>query len=112
GAEGPIIMTGGAVGSLVAQFFHFTSSERKTLMVAGAAAGMAAVFSAPLAALALSVELLLFEFKPRSLFPVAIAAAFAATLRRPLLGDGPIFPVPTHDIDFGVTALVFCVLAG
>lgn len=112
GAEGPIIMTGGAVGSLVAQFFHFTSSERKTLMVAGAAAGMAAVFSAPLAALALSVELLLFEFKPRSLFPVAIAAAFAATFRRPLLGEGPIFPVPTHDIDFGVTALVFCVLAG
>ena len=112
GAEGPIIMTGGAAGSLIAQFFHFTSSERKTLMVAGAAAGMAAVFAAPIAALALAVELLLFEFKPRSLFPVAVAAAIAATVRRPLLGDGPIFPVPAHHIEFGGTALFYCVLAG
>ncbi len=112
GAEGPIIMTGGAAGSLIAQFFHLTSSERKTLMVSGAAAGMAAVFAAPLAALALAVELLLFELKPRSLFPVAIASAVAATLRRPLLGDGPIFPVPAHPIDFGAQALFFCVLAG
>lgn len=112
GAEGPIIMTGGAFGSLIAQFFRLTSSERKTLMVAGAAAGMSAVFAAPLAALALAVELLLFEMKPRSLFPVAIASAIAATLRRPLLGDGPIFRVPAHSIEFGLTALVFCVLAG
>ncbi|HVL23801.1 MAG TPA: chloride channel protein [Thermomicrobiales bacterium] len=112
GAEGPIIMTGGAVGSLIAQFFRLTSSERKTLMVAGAAAGMAAVFSAPIAALGLAVELLLFEFKPRSLFPVAIASMIAATLRIPLLGGGPIFPVPAHHIDFGATPFLFCVLAG
>jgi H+/Cl- antiporter ClcA len=112
GAEGPIIMTGGAAGSLIAQFFHLTSTERKTLMVSGAAAGMAAVFSAPIAALALAVELLLFELKPRSLFPVAIAAAVAAMLRQPLLGDGPIFPVPAHAIDFGPEVLLFCALAG
>ncbi|MGB3330903.1 MAG: chloride channel protein [Thermomicrobiales bacterium] len=112
GAEGPIIMTGGAAGSLLAQFFHFTSSERKTLMVAGASAGMAAVFSAPVAALALAVELLLFEFKPRSLVPVAVASIVAATVRIPLLGHGPIFPVPHHQIDFGAKALFFCVLAG
>lgn len=112
GAEGPIIMTGGAAGSLIAQFFHLTSTERKTLMVAGAAAGMAAVFSTPIAALALAVELLLFEFKPRSLVPVALASVVAATLRRPLLGDGPIFPVPAHPIDFDAQALLYCVLAG
>ncbi len=112
GAEGPIIMTGGAAGSLIAQFFHFTSSERKTLMVAGAAAGMSAVFSAPIAALALSVELLLFEFKPRSLVPVAVASVVAATFRRPMLGDGPIFPVPAHHVDFDASLLFFCILAG
>ena len=112
GAEGPIIMTGGAAGSLVAQFFHFTSQERKTLMVAGASAGMAAVFAAPIAALALAVELLLFEFKPRSLVPVAVASVVAATVRRPLLGDGPIFPVPAHHVAFGPEALFYCLLAG
>lgn len=112
GAEGPIIMTGGAAGSLLAQFFHFSSSERKTLMVAGASAGMAAVFSAPIAALGLAVELLLFEFRPRSLVPVAVASVVAATARRPLLGDGPIFPVPEHHIAFGLQALFFCILAG
>ena len=82
GAEGPIIMTGGAVGSLIAQFFHLTSAERKTLLVAGAAAGMSATFAAPLAAVLLSVELLLFEWKPRSLIPVALASATAAAMRR------------------------------
>ena len=69
GAEGPIIMTGGAFGSLIAQFFHLTSAERKTLLVAGAAAGMSATFAAPVAAVLLAVELLLFEWKPRSLDP-------------------------------------------
>jgi CBS domain-containing protein len=97
---------------LIAQLFRLTSSERKTLMIAGAAAGMAAVFSTPLAALGLAVELLLFEFKPRSLFPVAIACIVAATLRRPLLGEGPIFPVGHFDVNFGSQALFFCVLAG
>lgn len=94
GAEGPIIMTGGAFGSLVAQRFHLTSAERKTLLVAGAAAGMSATFSAPIAATMLAVELLLFEWKPRSFIPVAVASAVAAALRPLILGAGPLFPTP------------------
>src|SRR5919204_1902935 len=86
GAEGPIIMTGGAVGSLIAQFFHLTSAERKTLLVVGAAAGMSATFASPMAAVLLAVELLLFEWKPRSMIPVALASAVAGTVRRYLLG--------------------------
>ena len=96
GAEGPIIMTGGAIGSLIAQFFHLTSAERKTLLVAGAAAGMSATFAAPVAAVLLAVELLLFEWKPRSLIPVALASATAAAVRRYIIGLGPLFPVPAH----------------
>jgi len=96
GAEGPIIMTGGALGSLFAQAFHLSAAERKTLLVAGAAAGMAAIFATPLAAVLLAVELLLFEWKPRSFIPVSAAAAVAAALRVPLLGAGPIFPTPAH----------------
>jgi CIC family chloride channel protein len=96
GAEGPIIMTGGAFGSLFAQAFHLSAAERKTLLVAGAAAGMAAIFATPLAAVLLAVELLLFEWKPRSFIPVAAAAAIAGALRVPLLGPGPIFPVQLH----------------
>ena len=96
GAEGPIIMTGGAVGSLFAQLFPLSSAERKTLLVAGAAAGMSAVFASPIAATLLAVELLLFEWKPRSFIPVAIAAVTASAVRTPLLGAGPIFPVPPH----------------
>ena len=87
-------MTGGAFGSMIAQFFHLTSAERKTLLVAGAAAGMSATFAAPVAAVLLAVELLLFEWKPRSLIPVALASATAAAARRYLLGLGPLFPVP------------------
>ena len=96
GAEGPIIMTGGAFGSLFAQFFHLSSAERKTLLVAGAAAGMSAVFATPIAAVLLAVELLLFEWKPRSFIPVALASAVAASVRIPLMGAGPIFPVAPH----------------
>src|SRR5205085_1903985 len=96
GAEGPIIMTGGAFGSLFAQLFHLSSAERKTLLVAGAAGGMSAIFASPVAAVLLAVELLLFEWKPRSFIPVAIASAVAAALRIPLLGMGPIFPVTPH----------------
>ncbi|HET9725882.1 MAG TPA: chloride channel protein, partial [Gemmatimonadales bacterium] len=96
GAEGPIIMTGGAFGSLFAQAFHLSASERKTLLVAGAAGGMAAIFATPLAAVLLAVELLLFEWKPRSFIPVAAAAAVAGAVRVPLLGAGPIFPVTPH----------------
>lgn len=96
GAEGPIIMTGGAFGSLFAQLFHLSSAERKTLLVAGAAAGMSAVFATPIAAVLLAVELLLFEWKPRSFIPVATAAIIASVVRVPLLGVSPIFPVATH----------------
>jgi H+/Cl- antiporter ClcA/CBS domain-containing protein len=96
GAEGPIIMTGGAIGSLVAQRFHLSPAERKTLLVSGAAAGMSATFAAPIAAVLLAVELLLFEWKPRSLIPVALASAVAAAMRVHLLGAGPLFPVPAH----------------
>jgi H+/Cl- antiporter ClcA/CBS domain-containing protein len=96
GAEGPIIMTGGAFASVFSRLFSLTASERKTLLVAGAAAGMAAIFSTPVAAVLLAVELLLFEWKPRSLIPVAVSAAIAGFLRVPLIGSGPIFPVPHH----------------
>jgi CIC family chloride channel protein len=96
GAEGPIIMTGGAFGSLFAQQFHLSAAERKTLLVAGAAAGMSAVFGTPVAAVLLAVELLLFEWKPRSFIPVAVASIVASVLRVPLLGAGPIFPMVAH----------------
>src|SRR5579862_4653543 len=91
GAEGPIIMTGGAMGSLFAQLFHLSAAERKTLLVAGAAAGMTGVFGTPLAAVLLAVELLLFEWKPRSFLPVTVAVLIAAGVRPFLLGAGPLF---------------------
>ena len=112
GAEGPIIMTGGAFGSLIAQLFHLTSTERKTLLVAGAAAGMSAIFATPLAAILLSVELLLFEWKPRSLIPVALASVTAGVMRSYILGLGPLFPVPSHPILLGPAGLLSCVLVG
>jgi chloride channel protein, CIC family len=96
GAEGPIIMTGGAFGSLFAQGFHMSAAERKTLLVAGAAGGMAAIFATPVAAVLLAVELLLFEWKPRSFIPVASAAAVAGALRVPLMGAGPVFATRAH----------------
>ena len=112
GAEGPIIMTGGAIGSMIAQFFHLTNAERKTLLVAGAAAGMSATFAAPVAAVLLAVELLLFEWKPRSLIPVALASAAAAAARRLMLDPGPLFPVPEHPTFVGYEGLFACVIAG
>jgi len=112
GAEGPIIMTGGAVGSMIAQFFHLTSAERRTLLVAGAAGGMSATFASPLAAVLLSVELLLFEWKPRSLIPVALASAAAAATRRYIIGMGPLFPTPPHPAFIGPAGLLSCVLVG
>jgi H+/Cl- antiporter ClcA len=96
GAEGPIIMTGGAIGSLVARFFRLSAMERRILLAAGAAAGMAAIFSAPVAAVFLAIELLLFEWKPRSFIPVAVASVTAGALRVPLLGAGPVFAAPPH----------------
>lgn len=112
GAEGPIIMTGGAFGSMIAQFFHLTSSERKILLVAGAAGGMSATFAAPVAATLLAVELLLFEWKPRSLIPVALASAAAAAMRRYIIGFGPLFPTPPHPEFIGPQGLAACVVVG
>ncbi len=112
GAEGPIIMTGGAFGSMIAQFFHLTSLERRTLLVAGAAAGMSATFASPLAAVLLAVELLLFEWKPRSMIPVALASVAAAATRRYIVGMGPLFPTPPHAAFLGPRGLLGCVLVG
>ncbi len=92
GAEGPIIMTGGAASSLMAQCFLLTDAERKTLLVAGACAGMTAVFGTPVAAILLAVELLLFELKPRSILPVAVACIVAAIERNVVLRPAPLFP--------------------
>jgi len=111
GAEGPIIMTGGAFGSLFAQFFSLTAVERKVLLTAGAAAGMAAIFASPVAAVLISVELLLFEWKPRSFVPVAVASATAGALRIKLLGMGPVFPSPAH-APLSSSALLICVVIG
>jgi H+/Cl- antiporter ClcA/CBS domain-containing protein len=115
GAEGPIIMTGGAFGSIFAQQFHLSAAERKTLLVAGAAAGMSAVFNTPVAAVLLAVELLLFEWKPRSFIPVAAASIVASILRAPLLGAGPIFGIPPHAAPSGgilAAAAAFGVVTG
>ncbi len=95
GAEGPIIATGGALGSLAGQRFPVSADERKVLLAAGAAAGMAATFGSPVSAVLLAVELLLFEYRPRSLIPVALAAATAAAVRALFDGTGPVFPIPT-----------------
>jgi len=112
GAEGPIIMTGGAFGSMIAQAFHLTAAERKTLLVAGAAAGMSATFAAPIASVLLAVELLLFELKPRSFVPVALASATAMAIRVSLLGRGPIFSVPPHPAFVGAEGLAASALVG
>lgn len=111
GAEGPIIMTGGAIGSLLAQCFHLSASERKTLLVAGAAAGMTAIFGTPFAAMLLGVEVLLFEWKPRSFVPVAVAALTAIAWRPWLIGAGPMFPLPMA-LSYDAVALVGAVVLG
>ncbi len=111
GAEGPIIMTGGAFGSVFAQLFHLSAAERKTLLVAGAAGGMSAVFATPVAAVLLAVELLLFEWKPRSFVPVAVASIVASIVRVPLLGAGPIFPIAAHG-NVGLAGLALALAIG
>lgn len=110
GAEGPIIMTGGSLGSLLAQYLHLTAVERKTLLVAGACAGMTAIFATPVAAVLLAVELLLFELRPRSLLPVALACAVAGFLRQVAFAPGPLFPLHTEPV--AAVAFVSCVVAG
>ena len=112
GAEGPIIMTGGAFGSLIAQRIHLTAAERKTLLVAGSAAGMAATFGTPIAATLLAVELLLFEWKPRSFVPVALASASAMATRHFLFDATPLFPVHALVAPDNIEVLLCCVIAG
>ena len=111
GAEGPIIQTGGAVGSLVGQIFHTTASERKVLLACGAAAGMSATFNTPIAGVILAIELLLFEFKARSFIPLVVASTLATAVHMQLLGPGPMFAVTA--MDFGIPrALPFYLLLG
>lgn len=115
GAEGPIILTGGAVGSVLAQLFRLAAIERRTLLVAGACAGMAAVFGTPVAAALFGVELLVFEWRPRSFVPIAIAVAVAEVVRNIFAGHHlmmttPLFPVPAHgafsSVAVGESALI------
>ncbi len=94
GAEGPIIATGGALGSMVGQILSITAAERKTLLAAGAAAGMAGIFGSPVSAVLLAIELLLFEYRARSFVPVALASATAACMRIQFVGAGAVFPMP------------------
>jgi CIC family chloride channel protein len=112
GAEGPIIMTGGAVGSVLAQFLHTSADERKILLVAGAAGGMAATFNAPLASVLLAVELLLFEWRPRSFIPVVTAVGASTVMRWSLLGSGPVFVMNVGAPHIGGSIEMLCVLAG
>jgi H+/Cl- antiporter ClcA len=111
GAEGPIIMTGGAVGSILAQFLRLTADERKTLLVAGAVGGMAATFNAPLSSVLLAVELLLFEWRPRSFIPVSASVLVATVVRWALLGSAPIFGV-LHSVDPSGGRLALTLLPG
>jgi H+/Cl- antiporter ClcA/CBS domain-containing protein len=94
GAEGPIIATGGALGSLVGQVLPTTPAERKALLAAGAAAGMSATFGSPVSAVLLAIELLLFEYRPRSLVPVSLAAVTACGMRLVLVSTRPAFAIP------------------
>jgi len=111
GAEGPIIQTGGALGSLVGQVLHTTAAERKVLLACGAAAGMSATFNTPIAGVILAIELLLFEFKSRSFIPLVIASTLATAVHMELLGPGPMFQV--GPVDFGIPhALPFYLVLG
>ncbi len=109
GAEGPIIATGGALGSLIGQLLKITAVERKTLLACGAAAGMTAIFGSPVSAVLLALELLLFEFRPRSIIPVSIAAVTAMIVRNALFGSAPVFAIADLTPPLGLA--VFCYVA-
>ena len=111
GAEGPIIATGGALGAGLGQILHVTAQERKVLLAAGAAAGMTAVFGSPLASVLLAIELLLFEFRPRSLIPVSLACVTAAGVRTAFAGSAPIFPITPLQAS-SASSLAFYLLLG
>jgi CIC family chloride channel protein len=110
GAEGPIIATGGALGSTVGQILRVTADERKTLLAAGAAAGMAGTFGSPVAAVLLAVELLLFEYRARSIIPVALAAVGATAVRIVLVGSDPVFEVPSFTQPGGMALASYALL--
>jgi CIC family chloride channel protein len=111
GAEGPIIVTGGALGSLLGQVVHVSPAERKILLACGAAAGMAATFGTPLAAVILAIELLLFEFSVRAFIPLVVASSLAAGVHVSVFGSGPLFTVPIHSYA-GLGKLPLYVLLG
>ncbi len=111
GAEGPIIVTGGAIGSLLGQVIGMSPSERKILLACGAAAGMAATFGTPLAAVILAIELLLFEFSTRAFVPLVVASSTAAGMHSAFFGTGPLFAVPHHDFA-GLSKLPYYVVLG
>ena len=110
GAEGPIIATGGALGSVIGQLMRTTAEERKVLLAAGAAAGMAATFGSPVSAVLLAIELLLFEFRPRSIIPVAMASATATAVRIAFVGTAPIFAMPSLETPSGQALATYVVL--
>lgn len=112
GAEGPIIQTGGALGSLVGQIVHTTAAERKVLLACGAAAGMSATFNTPIAGVILAIELLLFEFKSRSFIPLVIASTLATAVHLQLLGNGPMFQVAAMDFSVPRALPFYLLLAG
>jgi CIC family chloride channel protein len=112
GAEGPIIATGGALGSVLGQMIRTTAAERKTLLAAGAAAGMAATFGSPVSAVLLAIELLLFEYRPRSIIPVALAASAAAGLRMGFEGMEPVFAMPDLQQPSGLALVTYFALGG
>jgi CIC family chloride channel protein len=110
GAEGPIIATGGALGSVVGQILRVTADERKTLLAAGAAAGMAATFGSPVSAVLLAIELLLFEYRPRSIIPVALAAVVATGVRIAFNGSAPVFAIPALERPSDSALLAYALL--
>src|SRR5215469_17033285 len=110
GAEGPIIQTGAAFGSLFGQAVHLTPYYRRVLLASGAAAGMAATFSAPLAGILVAVELLLFELRARSFIPVALASVVATGVRVHFAGWQPLFPMPEYKITGTSELWLFAVL--
>lgn len=110
GAEGPIIATGGAFGSVSGQIMRISSSERKIMLAAGACAGMAAIFGSPLAAILLAIELLLFEFSPRSVIPVALSCAAGAAMHLIFFGNEPVFKMPNIPVASGVALTTYVVM--
>lgn len=112
GAEGPIIATGGAIGSVFGQFIRMTVAERRALLAAGAAAGMAATFGSPISAVLLVIELLLFEFRPRSIIPVALAASTATGIRMMFEGMEPVFAMTNLQQPTGTALATYICLGG